>query len=422
MADSPPVLPPDADAAARRLADAEVPPAIVSVVSELQNGGFAAVLVGGAVRDALRGQPVADWDVATSATPDEVMARFARTIPTGIEHGTVTVLVRVGGGDPEPIEVTTFRGEGAYADGRRPDSVVFHRSLVEDLARRDLTVNAFAWDPVAEVFTDPFGGLDDLRDGLIRAVGDPKQRFIEDGLRTMRAIRFCATLSMTLDPETADAIPDALHVLARVSRERVRVELLKLLAAPEPSRGLVPMYETGMWPLVLPELDDHEREAAIDAVDAMPPRPITRLARLLYPRRGRPDVIESALDELKPSRAQRKTVSSLCSDATSALARAEADEDIRRAVARLGREYLEDALQLLAAGEARRAQVRTACAGAPLSVGELAISGGELIAGGLIDKGPQVGESLRRLLDAVLADPSLNTREALLTLARATAV
>src|SRR5688572_6364226 len=180
------VVPADADAAAAVLARADVPDAIATVARRLQEAGHAAVLVGGAVRDALLGLPVADWDVASSATPDEVTALFRRTIPTGVQHGTVTVLVATGKRSHAAVEVTTFRGEGEYVDGRRPQSVHFHRSLVDDLARRDLTINAFAWDPVRSNFTDPFGGLADLRDGIVRAVGDPVARFCEDGLRTMR--------------------------------------------------------------------------------------------------------------------------------------------------------------------------------------------------------------------------------------------
>jgi tRNA nucleotidyltransferase (CCA-adding enzyme) len=412
-------LPADPAEASSRLAAAPVPAAVLAAVRDLQRAGHAAVLVGGAVRDALRGAAVNDWDVATSATPQEVIETFPRTIPTGVQHGTVTVLVRLGGGKPEPVEVTTFRGEGAYADGRRPDSVVFHRSLVDDLARRDLTINALAWDPVAAAFTDPFGGLQDLRAGIVRAVGDAEQRFIEDGLRTMRAVRLCATLSMELEPATAAAIPAALPVLGKVSRERVRVELFKLLEAPVPSRGLVPMHETGMWPYVLPALEPYAREAAIDAVDRLPADAVLRVARLLWPRRDETRVLEEAIDGLKTSRAQRQRALTLCGAATVALAGATGPVAIRRAVAALGRAYLDDALLVLETGDARAAEVAAACEGAALAVGELAISGGELIAQGIVDKGPRVGECLRRLLDDVIEDPSLNTRAHLVSAARA---
>ncbi|MBC8068946.1 MAG: hypothetical protein IAG13_11485, partial [Deltaproteobacteria bacterium] len=183
-----------------RLRDAAIPEPILEVAQKLQQAGHAAVMVGGAVRDVLLGLPAADWDLASSARPEEVQATFKRTIPTGIEHGTVTVLVRNPGGGPAiGVEVTTFRGEGAYTDGRRPSEVTFLRDLTEDLARRDFTVNAFAWDPFAKVFSDPFEGLADLHAGLLRAVGEPARRFGEDGLRTMRAVRLCATRELALE-------------------------------------------------------------------------------------------------------------------------------------------------------------------------------------------------------------------------------
>jgi tRNA nucleotidyltransferase (CCA-adding enzyme) len=182
-----PDMPADAGAAAIRLSAATVPAEILEVAQCLQDRGHAAVLVGGAVRDVLLGLPADDWDLATSARPEEVQAAFRRTIPTGIEHGTVTVLVRGRGGKSRegheahvPVEVTTFRGEGAYIDGRRPSAITFLRDLVEDLARRDFTVNAFAWDPIARRFDDPFDGLADLRAGVLRAVGEPARRFGEE--------------------------------------------------------------------------------------------------------------------------------------------------------------------------------------------------------------------------------------------------
>ena len=264
------------------LRNSHVPDAILEVARRLQDAGQAAVLVGGAVRDALLGLPADDWDLATSATPEQVQGLFRKTIPTGVEHGTVTVMVRAPGqrGPRTPVEVTTFRGEGDYVDGRRPSSVTFHRDLREDLARRDFTVNAFAWDPIRELFTDPFDGLGDLAKRRIRAVGDPAERFAEDGLRTMRAVRLCATRIFTLDPATRAAIEPALPVLDKVSRERVRVELFKLLGAPQPSRGLQPMVETQMWSHVLADMPDEAKSDAIAAVDTMRPDPVLRLARL----------------------------------------------------------------------------------------------------------------------------------------------
>lgn len=408
-----------------RLVASAIPEPVVEVCRTLSRAGHAGVLVGGAVRDALLGKPVADWDVATSATPDEVIDLFARTIPTGIQHGTVTALVggtRGGKGhDAEPVEITTFRGEGEYHDGRRPTHVEFLRSLEADLARRDLTVNALAWDPIAAELSDPFDGLGDLQRGVIRAVGDPNLRFSEDGLRTMRAVRFCATLAMDLEAQTAAAIPGALHVLDKVSRERVHVELTKLLKSPRPSRGLWPMAETGIWPRVLPEPDPVVRDVAIEAVDAMQADPVARLARLLRPVGDTPDgtaAIEAAIDALKTSRAEKTTIVVLTGPRTRALEQAETPQAIRQAVATLHRELLPAALDVLGADQARRTAVHAAVDGAPLTVGELAIKARDLIAAGVAKPGPALGDLMDGLLAWTMEDPTRNRSEALVEHAR----
>jgi tRNA nucleotidyltransferase (CCA-adding enzyme) len=414
-----PVL--DEATAVALLTAAPVPRPVIEAARHLQDAGHAAVLVGGAVRDVLLGLPASDWDLASSATPDEVMALFKKTIPTGVQHGTVTVLVR-GDGQTHPVEVTTFRGEGAYVDGRRPQSVRFLRHLVEDLARRDFTINAFAWDPIAKRFSDPFDGLSDLAAGVVRAVGIPLDRFREDGLRTMRAVRFCATRTLRLEAQTEAAIPDALDVLAKVSRERVHAELVKLLGSTQPSLGLVPMWRTGIWPHALAALAcDADYEDAIAAVDRMDRDPTARLARLLWPLGGQGGAearIEACVEALKPSRAERATVLALTGRAARALQSAHTAVEIRRAVARLGAPLLPAALDVLGLDPARRELVRHAIEGAALSIGELAIKGGDLVAEGIVAKGPMVGQRLAELLDDVLAEPGLNTRERLLARAR----
>lgn len=416
--------PPRPNAAVRTIDDAvaclraaEVPPPILEVARTLQGHGHAAVLVGGAVRDVLLGLGAADWDLATSALPQEVQAAFRRTVPTGIEHGTVTVLVR-GPDRPIGVEVTTFRGEGAYTDGRRPSAITFLRELVEDLARRDFTVNALAWDPLAEVFTDPFGGLADLQTSTLRAVGDPARRFAEDGLRTMRAVRLCASRSLSLDPATAAAIGGALDVLAKVSRERVHVELVKLLAAPVPSRGLVPMHATGVWPHVLPVLDDAVRDGVIAAVDALAPDPVLRLARLLVPvaRRDAAEVTR-ALDGLRHGRADRSRLGALLGDAALGFGEVRGAVEIRRAASAIGRAHVEDAIALAAPGDDALGAIRAALDGAALAIGELAIGGGDLVAAGLAAPGPAMGQVLRELLAHVIERPADNERGRLLALA-----
>ncbi len=420
-------VPATVEQAAAVLSAASVPPEILGVTERLQTAGHAAVLVGGAIRDVLLGRLANDWDLATSATPQEVQATFRRTVPTGIEHGTVSVLVR-SPDDTEwtPVEVTTFRGEGTYVDGRRPTEVTFLRDLEEDLARRDFTVNALAWDPVNAVFSDPFGGLQDLGAGVVRAVGDADRRFVEDGLRTMRAVRFCATRELVLDPETQAAIAGALSVLDQVSAERVLVELTKLLQARTPSRGLVPMVDTGIWGHVLPEVEPGALRAAIAAVDDMQPRVVPRLARLLLPRaRGGADdraAVLQGIEALKPSRQFRADVLALTSAAMEALEAALATADpigVRRAMATLTRDRCSDALEVLGADETTRRLAEAALENAALEMGELAVRGRDLIEAQVVPAGPQVGEVLRALMRWVLEDPSRNERESLLQRARA---
>ncbi|PRP98805.1 CCA-adding enzyme [Enhygromyxa salina] len=403
--------------------EVEIPTAIMAVLEALDRAGFHGVVVGGAVRDALLGAVGVDWDVASNATPDEVVELFPRTIPTGIEHGTVTVLS--GRGDERyAVELTTFRGEGAYHDGRHPSEVRFLRELEQDLARRDLTINAFAWDPVNAVFTDAFGGLEDLCAGLIRAVGDPARRFAEDGLRTMRAVRFAATMGFALAPGTEAAITGALEVFNKVSRERVHVELLKLLGAARPSLGLTPMATTGLWDRVLAPLEQPARDEAIEACDRLPPRPSLRLARLLWPIRHDREQVAAVVDALRPSRQERATVLRLTAIAVDELAAALELEPslrppaIRRVVADLERPYLDDARALLELDDEAVAQIDDALEGAALTTKALAIQGRDLIASGVAKPGPRLGQLLAELLDWVLEDPSRNRDDALIERAR----
>ena len=410
--------PAEATEAAARMAAAPLPAAIVEVAEVLHRAGHEVVVVGGAVRDFLLGRDHGDWDLASAATPEEVMRLFPKTIPTGIEHGTVTVICGRGK-ERVTTEITTFRGEGAYSDGRRPSEVRFLRALVDDLARRDFTVNAMAWNPLTGAFTDVFGGLADLRAGVIRAVGDPVARFREDGLRAMRAVRLCATLGYSLDGATAAAIRGALGTLDRVSRERVQVELTKLLAARRPSLGLWPMVETGIWGHVLADYDERAIGAAIAAVDAIAADAAVRLARLLWPLRDDPTAIAAVLDgRLRPSRDERARVVALTRPANEALAVETDAAALRRQVAALGRGHLADALAVLDAAPEQRARVLAACEGAALAAGELAIGGRDLIAAGICAPGPAMGALLAGLLEWVIEAPTRNEREILLAEAR----
>jgi len=226
-----------------------VPEAVRELAARLRDAGHGAWIVGGCLRDLLLDRPVNDWDLATTALPGDVQRVFRRVVPTGLDHGTVTVVHR-----GVPYEVTTLRGEGAYTDGRRPDTVFFVDDIREDLARRDFTVNALAHDPLTGELVDPFGGLDDMRRRIIRAVGDPRERFAEDGLRVLRGARFVATLEFELDPPTEAAVAGALGTYRKVSAERIRDEWLKAFKAARPSRAFEVMRRTGILEITCPAL------------------------------------------------------------------------------------------------------------------------------------------------------------------------
>jgi len=274
-----------------------VPCAVNLILETLQSAGFEAFIVGGCVRDMLMGREPHDFDVTTSARPEQVRevfeglvlpdGRAAKVFDTGIKHGTVTVLAR-----GEPVEVTTFRVEGGYSDGRHPDFVEFTGSLEEDLARRDFTMNALAWNPESGL-ADFFGGQQDIEAGCIRAVGNPDQRFREDALRILRAIRFASVLGFEIEPETEQAMEDNKHLLAKISAERIREELTKLLTGP--GAGRIVLKYADIIGQVIPELlamkgfdqrNPHHiydvLEHSTTAIDQIRPEPHLRWAALLH--------------------------------------------------------------------------------------------------------------------------------------------
>lgn len=415
------------------LARAELPAAILEVLRTLRDAGHRSWIVGGAVRDLLLHRPRAanDFDVATPATPAQVTALFRKVIPTGFEHGTVTV---VEGG--HAIEVTTFRGEGAYVDGRRPGSVSFHEDLEADLARRDFTMNALAWDPLAPDFRDVFGGRADLARRVVRAVGDPGERFGEDGLRAMRAVRFAAQLGYGLHPRTRAAIPGALEIVKKVSVERVSDELARLVVAPHADRGVQLMRRTGLLAAVLPALAARPGPALDHAVAVLRRAPADRAARFAALLHGLgPDPAEKVLLALRQPRRVAEEVADLvrahaCRAARRALALPASQVEVRRWLSRVG---LERAGGLVALAEAEalalpasrrpraRREVQALKAGLaslerarpPLFARDLAIDGRAVMALLAAGPGPHVGEALRHLLDRVLEDPSLNDAAAL---------
>ncbi len=408
----------------------------------LASAGHRSWIVGGSVRDLLLRRPraAADQDVATPARPEQVTALFRKVVPTGLEHGTVTVVL--GGA---PVEVTTFRGEGAYVDGRRPSSITFLQDIDQDLARRDFTINALAYDPLGKAFRDPFGGRADLRRRLLRAVGDPAARFVEDGLRPLRAVRFAAQLGFELDPGTAAAIRPALPVAAKVSVERVTEELSRLLLAADARRGLSLLEETGLLTVVLPELAGCAPEVRAHAfltAAAAPPELDLRAAALLHVL-SRGEAPPAVAREVRGLLRRMRFPGHSCEGAAALVLEHRCllapgwspppveETGARRWLSRVGRGRAADVLLLWEAdaramrllGRSRRARValeefrellaRVERGRPALSTGELAIDGEMVMRTLGIPAGPAVGEALRHLLELVLAEPGLNRTERL---------
>lgn len=446
---------------------AQIPADIGALARRLRESGFQAHLVGGGVRDMLLERPPTDFDLATDARPEKVLEIFGRSfaIPTGLQHGTVTVLTGPDAATRRSVEVTTFRGEGAYLDGRRPSSVTYVSTLEEDLSRRDFTMNAIALEPLTGALTDPFGGQSDLERRTIRAVGDPVARFREDGLRPMRAVRLAAQLGFDIEAATFAAIESTLDVFRKVSAERVRDEMLKMLAAPRPSVGLELMRRAGLLAEVLPELMEgvgctqnrfHKHDVyghTLAVVDATRADAIMRLGALLHdvgkprarqPREGAPgeysffkheyvgkDMADAICRRWKLSTAERARVVAMVENHMFFYSPDWTDGTVRRFVRRVGNDTL-DALFALREGdvvgrgfgedpetelgELRRRIADVAAADAALRVTDLAIDGQDVMRALGVPPGREIGEILERLLELVLDDPSLNGRDQLLSL------
>ena len=365
------------------------PKYVLNILCALDSAGHRAVLAGGCVRDSLLGRRPSDWDIASSASPEEVLALFPRCVPTGIKHGTVTVLS--GGGS---VEVTAFRAEGGYSDHRRPDSVSFGCPLEADLARRDLTVNAMAMDAAGEI-TDPFGGRDDLRRRLLRCVGEPERRFDEDALRMLRTVRFSAQLGFEIEPRTLEAIRALAHLASGLSAERVRDELLKTLRSPAP--GLVwQLVDLGLLGACLAPGD---ASAPREALDVLP-----IYARLAHFCRD----LELGGYIMSTDR----FLAALRFDGETIRRTASAVEVLKsgsRDWKRLLRGHGEAAV--LAAHPKNRALRAVLRSGECWELSSLAIGGRELAALGY--SGPELGRELRRLLDHVIDCPADNRADIL---------
>ena len=443
----------------------KIHPVLKEIAAIFNGNGKQVYLVGGAVRDMLRGKKVNDWDIATDAVPEEVTAIIknanGKVFPTGIKHGTVTVIYK-----KTSMEVTTFRTESGYSDGRRPDKIEYASTIEEDLSRRDFTMNAIALRLPKGEIVDPFAGAKDIELKIIRCVGNAAERFNEDGLRPLRAVRFAAQLGFEIEENTLAAIPGALSVSAKVSHERVRDELDKILASPLPSRAFRLMEKTGLLELFLKELAacrgieqkgfhqfdvlDHSL-LACDYAAGRGYSQILRLAALLHDI-GKPDVrkldesgvwtfyrheetssvkAREILNRLRYSNAVIDGVCHLIKEHMFHYTDEWSDAAVRRFIARIGEPNLEDIYRLrradayafsgkeadpmLTAALADRVE-KVLANGRAFTLKDLAVTGNDLISIG-IPGGKKMGIILKELLETVLDDPAQNTREKLLEIA-----
>ncbi len=429
------------------------------IIHTLQNAGYEAYIVGGCVRDAVLNKEPDDWDITTSAKPQEVKALFNRTIDTGIAHGTVTVMF-----GKEGYEVTTYRVDGKYEDHRRPNSVTFTSNLIEDMKRRDFTINAMAYND-DEGIVDHFHGVEDLDAHVIRCVGEPSDRFDEDALRILRALRFSAQLDFEIDDRTKEAIRDRAKYLKDISAERIAVELTKLLMSDHPER-LLTAYELGVTGIVLPEFDammetpqvnKHHSynvgEHTIRVIQEVPKDKALRWAALLHDV-AKPathtndgqwdhfyghnevgvDMARSVLKRLKFDNATIDRVKRLVYWHDYGMGELPKLRSFRKALNKMGADLFEDytyikRADILAQSDYHREDKlnnlenlkeyykeimdKQQC----LTIKELAISGKELMELGM-KPGPQIGEVLKNLLDKVLDEPELNEREQLIKLVK----
>jgi tRNA nucleotidyltransferase (CCA-adding enzyme) len=431
-----------------------LPEHVQDILHTLEAAGFEGYAVGGCVRDALLGRVPQDWDITTNATPQEVKALFRRTVDTGLQHGTVTVMM-----DHVGYEVTTYRIDGDYEDGRHPSQVSFTASLSEDLKRRDFTINAMAYNS-SRGLVDLFEGRRDLANGMIRCVGDPMERFTEDALRMMRAIRFSAQMGFSIEEETYRAIGMLASTIRRISAERIQMELVKTLVSDHP-RHMELFYQTGLSRYFLPEFDammETEQnnphhcysvgEHTLHALEQVGPERILRLA-VLFHDVAKPEcrtADEAGIHHFHghPARGADKTREILhrlkfdndTIGRVTALIRWHDDNPpldrraVRRAIHRVGLAQYPDLFALKRAdilaqsscGQREKLEYVDAyesiyreilAEGECLSIGDLKVDGRDLLAAG-VPQGRQIGEGLKALLELVLEHPEYNTRDYLL--------
>ncbi len=391
----------------------QVPEAARKIIEQLNTSGFEAYVVGGCVRDSLLGRSPEDWDITTSAKPEQVKGIFNRTVDTGIQHGTVTVLI-----DHEGYEVTTYRIDGEYEDGRHPKSVEFTGNLLEDLKRRDFTINAMAYSD-REGLVDAFDGVKDLEGRVIRCVGNPLDRFNEDALRILRAIRFSAQLGFDIEAKTRAAISVIAPNMAKVSKERIQVELTKLLLSDHPGR-LKDVYENGIGPYISEHFEDAGRKLfEAERLTELPPEKHMRWSGFL--RLEEPEDAVRILKELKLDNDtiyQTKTLVSLWKTEIPAH-----KPSIRQVMSTLSPELFKDLLCFQnvfchASYETRLKMVEQYSEeilkdGDCIRLKDMAVTGRELIDAGM-KPGPEMGTVLNRLFQLVLEKPECNNREYLM--------
>ncbi|MBQ8559523.1 MAG: CCA tRNA nucleotidyltransferase [Tyzzerella sp.] len=433
-----------------------LPQKVSQIIHTLQKNGYEAYAVGGCVRDSILDRTPDDWDITTSATPLETKALFPRTFDTGIEHGTITVLI-----DKDAFEVTTYRVDGKYEDSRHPSEVTFTRCLQEDLLRRDFTINAMAYND-EEGLVDIFGGIEDLNNRTIRCVGNAEARFGEDALRILRAVRFAAQLGFEIEEETRKGIVKLAPTLANISAERIQVELIKMLVSPNPSL-LRTAYELGITKVILPEFDEMMKteqetphhiysvgEHTLKAIETIRPDKVLRLTMLFH------DIAKPMMKTIDANGVAHFKMHDVkgVEITKSILRRLKFDNDtlgkvtklvqyhdyripaepkrVRKAMNKIGEDlfpyYLEvRTADTLAQSEYMREEKlqnirdieecyreileKKEC----VSLKDLAISGSDLIADGM-KPGKEIGYVLNTLLEMVIENPELNTKETLLRL------
>ncbi len=394
----------------------QVPEAAKNIIEQLNAHGFEAYVVGGCVRDSLLGRMPEDWDITTSAKPEQVKEIFSRTVDTGIQHGTVTVLL-----DHGAYEVTTYRIDGEYEDGRHPKSVEFTGNLLEDLKRRDFTINAMAYSD-RDGLVDAFGGEMDLERGMIRCVGNALDRFTEDALRILRAIRFSAQLGFAIERETEAAISAIAPNLEKVSRERIQVELTKLLLSDHPER-IEAVFEHGIGPFVSQSFEEAGRRLSqTGKLCLLPPEKHMRWSGFL-----REEAAQDAVTVLKELKLDNDTVNGVRTLVDLWKKEIPAEKPaIRKVMSGLSEDLFRDLLtfQKVFFEEARKEQLKTVeryaeeivKAGDCIRLKDLAVTGRDLMEAGM-KQGPKMGTVLNGLFEEVLKFPERNKRDYLMNLA-----